>query len=88
MTHERRWFRGRTQRELGAAIRELREESGDSQAEFAARIGSSRATLSRMERGESVGTDTLLRVLNKLGHELAVVPRSTRIRIDHDDAAR
>jgi HTH-type transcriptional regulator / antitoxin HipB len=80
------WFRGRTQRDLGAVIRELREASGENQERFAARIGSSRATVSRLERGEPIGTDTLLTALSRLGHEITVIPRGARIRIEDSNA--
>ena len=87
MTHAT-WFRGRTSTGLGAAVRELREAAGETQAEFAAAIGSSRATVSRLERGEAVTSDVLLHALARLHFELAVIPRGSRLRVEDADAPR
>ncbi|GAA4671182.1 helix-turn-helix transcriptional regulator [Frondihabitans cladoniiphilus] len=80
------WFRSRTPASLGSAIKELREAAGETQAQFARAIGSSRATVSRLERGESVTSDVLFHALARVRHEFAVIPRGSRLRVEAADA--
>jgi transcriptional regulator with XRE-family HTH domain len=83
MTQEKlRWFRGRTQANIGDALRELREERGLSQEQLAVILKSSRATISRLERGGEVSSAVILRAAAELGHELVLVPRSARVIVE------
>lgn len=50
---------------LSARLRAARKTAGLSQAELAKRIGSDQAIISRIERGESMGTPDVLRALGK-----------------------
>lgn len=76
-----RWFRGRTLANIGNALRELREERGLSQEQFAVILKSSRATVSRLERGGAVTSAVILRAAAELGHELVLVPRTARVTV-------
>lgn len=51
------------------------------QDELADRIGVTRMTVSRLERGEAVSLDTALRALSECGHAVAVVPKFTRLAV-------
>jgi transcriptional regulator with XRE-family HTH domain len=66
---------------LGRAIRDARRSRGLQQADLAERLGVSRMTVSRMERGESVSIETVLRSLTECGVALVVVPRFARIEV-------
>lgn len=76
------WYRARTLGALGVAVKGAREAKGITQETLAARIGSSRATISRLERGSAVSTDTLLSAVAATGYELVAIPRGARIRIE------
>jgi transcriptional regulator with XRE-family HTH domain len=63
--------------EVGALIREARREAGLTQAELAARSGTSQATLSAYERGrKDPSASTAARILAAAGSRLARVPAS------------
>jgi HTH-type transcriptional regulator/antitoxin HipB len=82
-----RWFRARGLAALGAAVRGARESAGLSQSELADLIGSSRPTLSRLERGVPVTTDALTKSLARAGYEIYVIPRTAHIRVELPDAS-
>jgi transcriptional regulator with XRE-family HTH domain len=67
--------------ELGEHIRRARQKRGFQQEELADRIGVTRMTISRLERGESVSVDTALRALSECGVALAVVPKFSRLAV-------
>ncbi|MDR3661195.1 MAG: helix-turn-helix transcriptional regulator [Mycobacterium sp.] len=67
--------------EFGESIRALRREKGLRQDELADRIGVTRMTISRLERGESVSVDTALRALSECGYAVAVAPKFTRLAV-------
>jgi len=71
--------RARTPQELGALVRAVRSEKGWQQADLAELTQVSRMTISRLERGEDVGTHTMLRALSECGYSLAVAPKFTRL---------
>jgi transcriptional regulator with XRE-family HTH domain len=77
-----RWYRARTRSALGDALQRVRQDRGATQHELAERIGSSRPTLSRLERGESSQADTILAILAATGYELVVVPRGSRVTVE------
>jgi transcriptional regulator with XRE-family HTH domain len=63
------------------AIRDARQAVGLTQAELAARSGTSQATISAYEHGAKVPTPgTLARLLAATGRRLAVVPGSSAVR--------
>jgi len=67
----------------GALIRECRRHAGLSQAELAARLGTTQSAISRWERGhESPRVDTLGRILQACGFEVDLTFRR------HDDEDR
>jgi transcriptional regulator with XRE-family HTH domain len=65
--------------ELGDRIRTLRRAKGFRQDELADRLGVTRMTISRLERGEAVSVDTALRALSECGYAIAVAPKFTRL---------
>ena len=67
--------------EFGERIRALRRAKGLRQDELADRIGVTRMTISRLERGESVSVDTALRALSECGYAIAVAPKFTRLEV-------
>jgi transcriptional regulator with XRE-family HTH domain len=78
----RLWYRARTSAALGAAVHGARQSVGLNQDELAGRAGTSRPTLSRLERGLPVTTTVLLEALATSGYEIVVVPRGARVRLE------
>jgi len=81
MNQERPLVWAFTSQELGAALRRYRKDSALSQDGLAERLGVSRMTVSRLERGDAVSLDTAVAALSECGAKLAVVPKSARIRM-------
>ena len=71
--------RARTPKELGALVRAVRQTKGWQQADLAELTQVSRMTISRLERGEDVGVQTLMRALSECGYSVAVAPKFTRL---------
>jgi HTH-type transcriptional regulator/antitoxin HipB len=67
--------------ELGERIKRARQEKGLRQEELGDRIGVTRMTISRLERGEPVSVDTALRALSECGYAIAVIPKFTRLAV-------
>jgi HTH-type transcriptional regulator/antitoxin HipB len=67
--------------EFGERLRALRRAKGLRQDELADRIGVTRMTISRLERGEAVSVDTALRALSECGYAIAVAPKFTRLEV-------
>lgn len=69
---------------LGPLIKEARRKARLSQAELAAPLGMSRATISAIEGGrcEEIGFVKLAALLERLGLELTVASRAVRPTID------
>ncbi|GEA86884.1 helix-turn-helix domain-containing protein [Cellulomonas cellasea] len=80
-TMRRRYYRARTTRALADAVQAVRAASGKSQTDLAELIGSSRPTISRMERGQPIATDTVIDALTACGYELVVVPRGSLVTV-------
>ncbi len=76
------WFRARCLRDFGAAVKTLREKSGENQSEFATRVSTSRATISRLERHGEVSLGTAMTAVNDLGYEIVIVPRGAVITVE------
>lgn len=66
---------------LGGVIRDARRSRGLQQVDLAERLGVSRRTVSRMERGEAVSIETALRALAECGVALAAVPKFARVEV-------
>jgi len=62
--------------ELGSTIRRLRQERNLSQETLSQQVGTSRATLSKLENGRiaNISIVTLNDILNHLGYELDMRP--------------
>ena len=67
--------------ELGEQIRRARLAKGFQQDELADRLGVTRMTVSRLERGQAVSVDTALRALSECGYAIAVAPKFTRLAV-------
>lgn len=70
-----------TPSDLGKVLKTVRKEAGLSQSDLSALIGCSRTTLFRMERGDSVSQETLLRALSECGHTLIVAPKFCHVHV-------
>jgi HTH-type transcriptional regulator/antitoxin HipB len=69
--------------EFGDSVRRVRNDQGLTQAELAERLGVTRMTVSRLERGDSVSLETALRALSECGYALAAAPKFSRLRLDN-----
>ena len=63
-----------------------RKEKGYTQDEFAEIIGASHATLSALENGKGVSSQTLMRAISDLGLKLVVLPKGAQAEV-HDAPA-
>lgn len=63
--------------EIGAKIRELRKKASLTQEELAKKVGISRVTLGKLERGEvgTISIKTLDVILSTLGYEIEFVQK-------------
>ena len=77
-------YRAVNAEEFGQAVRQSRVARGFQQAELADRIGVTRMTVSRLERGGPVNIETALRALSECGYEVVVVPKFSRVRVSDD----
>ena len=66
---------------FGRTIRDARRRRGLQQLDLSERLGVSRMTVSRMERGEAVSIVAALRALAECGVALAAVPKFARIEV-------
>lgn len=80
MTHD--WYRARSQESLGHALAEIRKSAKVSQSEAAELTQSSRATISRMERGLPASSQTVMDLLEHAGYEVLLVPRGARVQVE------
>ena len=80
-----RWFRARSTAAVGAAIQSMRVSNDMSQDELADQTHSSRATISRLERGHDVALSQMIAATAALKYELILVPRGARVTVDADD---
>ena len=70
-----------TPEHLGDEVRRARMARGLSQEELAERLGVSRMTVSRLERGGPVSLETAVRALSECGCAIAVVPKNARLQV-------
>lgn len=72
--------------QLGSFLQKTRKEKGYTQDEFAEIIGASHATLSALENGKGVSSQTLMRAISDLGLKLVVLPKGAQAEV-HDASA-
>lgn len=72
--------------QLGSFLQKTRKEKGYTQDEFAEIIGASHATLSALENGKGVSSQTLMRAISDLGLKLVVLPKGAQAEV-HDAPA-
>jgi len=75
------WYRARSRDDIGSAVRKARKREGANQVDLADRVGVSRSTVQRLERGDDVSVDSLLSTLAELGLEAILVPRGARVTV-------
>jgi transcriptional regulator with XRE-family HTH domain len=75
------WYRTRSPRDLGRALRAARSARRITQVQFAEDSDISRSTIQRMENGGSVAISAVLTAANELGYEFILVPQGGRIEI-------
>jgi transcriptional regulator with XRE-family HTH domain len=75
------WYRARSARDLGGALRNARRARSLTQAAFAEDAALSRSTVQRIEHGADVATSAVLSAVNELGYEMILVPQGSRIEI-------
>jgi HTH-type transcriptional regulator / antitoxin HipB len=70
--------------ELGPILQQARKAAGLSQEQLAAPLGMSRATISAIESGrcEEIGFSKLIALLERVGLQVTVAPRSSRPTLD------
>ena len=70
--------------ELGPILQQARKKAGLSQQQLAAPLGMSRATISAIESGrcEEIGFAKLIALLDMVGLDVTVAPRSARPTLD------
>jgi HTH-type transcriptional regulator / antitoxin HipB len=70
--------------DVGPVLKEARKSAGLSQAQLAAPLGMSRATISAIESGrcEEIGFSKLVALLQMVGLEITVMPRTSRPTLD------
>ncbi|WP_447925560.1 helix-turn-helix domain-containing protein [Georgenia muralis] len=76
------WYRSRTPEALGVAVAGMRETRGLTQSDLARKAGTSRPTISRLERGKAISDETVLNIVASMGYELIVVPRGYMVRVE------
>ncbi|MEG0620344.1 MAG: helix-turn-helix transcriptional regulator [Raoultibacter sp.] len=75
------WTNAYSVAQAAAFLRKMRKEQGITQHEFAELIGVSHATLSALENGRGVSTETFAKALSYLGFRLAVIPKTASVTV-------
>jgi len=75
------WTNSYSLTQTGAFLKAARRSKGFTQDEFAKMIGVSHATLSALENGKGVSTQTLDKALNYLGLRLVIVEKSAKVEV-------
>lgn len=75
------WTNSYTLEQLGEFIAEARRARGYTQAQFAQLLRVSHTTLSNLERGKSVASETLQRAIQLLDMRMVVAPKSANVQV-------
>jgi len=76
-----KWTNSYSLEQTGAFLKAVRKKKGFTQDEFSKMIGVSHATLSALENGKGVSTQTLDKALNFLGLRLVIVEKSAKVEV-------
>ncbi|MBC2890055.1 helix-turn-helix domain-containing protein [Gordonibacter massiliensis (ex Traore et al. 2017)] len=81
------WSNVYSLKQLGDFLKQRRKARGISQADYAEMIGVSHATLSSLENGKPVSSETVMKAISYLGLNLVAVPKTaqTTVRLASDD---
>lgn len=79
------WYHGKTRQEIASALRQIRTENDITQEQLATKLGSSRATISRLERDQDVSLELAVKAFRALGYQLVAVPFGSRVQVSHDE---
>ena len=66
----------------GVAVAGMRETRRLTQSDLARKAGTSRPTISRLERGKAISDETVLNIVASMGYELIAVPRGYMVRVE------
>jgi len=80
------WTNSYSLEQTGEFLKAVRKKKGITQNEFAQTIGVSHATLSALENGKSVSTQTLDKALNFLGMRLIIVEKTAKVTVGQNDS--
>lgn len=75
------WTDAYTLEGVGSFVGRARRAKGLTQDEFAEIVGVSHATLSALENGRGVSSNTLMKALSNLGYRLAIVPKRASVEV-------
>lgn len=75
------WYRARSARDTGRAIRDIRKAHGLTQQDLADQSTISRSTVQRMERSGDVALAAAIAALGELGYEMVLVPRGSSVEV-------
>lgn len=79
------WYHGKTRQEIASSLRQIRTESDITQEQLATILGSSRATISRLERDQDVSLELAVKAFRALGYQLVAVPFGSRVQVSQDE---
>lgn len=75
------FFRAVDASSLGRSIAEARKEAGLTQQEVAEKLGVTRGTIVRLEKGEPVSSVVAMNAIRAVGRDVALVPRFARLQV-------
>jgi len=82
-----KWTNSYSLEQTGAFIKTARRAKGLTQDDFSKMIGVSHATLSSLENGKGVSTQTLDKALSFLGFRLVIVEKSAKVEVSSNDSS-
>ena len=75
------WTNSYTLKQLGEFIADARRDQGYTQTEFARLLRVSHTTLSNLEQGKSVASETLQRAVQLLDMRMVIAPKTAEVRV-------
>lgn len=78
------WTNSYTLEQLGEFIADARKARGYTQAQFARLLHVSHTTLSNLEQGKSVASETLQKALKLLDMRMVIAPKSADVQVSEN----